>query len=344
LTRRLKPKNKTKALRYNLSVDTVIDISLLNNNSHQYVGNKAGNFRLLQELGIKNGFKTPENAFTIPFRFYLNHVNNSKAQAHIEELLQNGDSKMTKSKLRTTLQNIRDAIIEAPLDNDLRCEIENRMNRNQQFSRYRFRSSTNAEDAKGFSGAGLYDSYTGIVGDEKRSVEDAVKKVWASLWNYRAYLEREIFDINHREVFMGILVHRSFPNEAVNGVAITKNLYRKSQPGFVINAQKGDESVVNPTPGITCDQYICYPNNTDFLYENMGITDIISQSNLSVDGLLLSTDEIQNLADQLDEVKRLFYKKWKIRKVYLDFGVDVEFKIDGSDRQLYIKQARPYAD
>ena len=88
--------------------------------------------------------------------------------------------------------------------------------------RPRFRSSSNAEDLAEFNGAGLYDSKTGIPGDSKKTVENAIKTVWASLWNDRAFSEREFFNSNQQTVYTGILVHESFPEEISNGVVVTK--------------------------------------------------------------------------------------------------------------------------
>ena len=48
----------------------------------------------------------------------------------------------------------------------------------------RCRSSTNNEDLPGFSGAGLYDSFTHA--PEEGHLADSVKQVYASLWNFRA--------------------------------------------------------------------------------------------------------------------------------------------------------------
>ena len=50
------------------------------------------------------------------------------------------------------------------------------------------RSSSNAEDLLGFNGAGLYDTAGNVVG--KHALGEAMKKVWASLWNLRAVDER----------------------------------------------------------------------------------------------------------------------------------------------------------
>ena len=161
--------------------------------------------------------------------------------------------------ITNTLKKIRKEIKQKDINPELIKAVNEKIG-STDFSQFRFRSSTNAEDAKGFSGAGLYTSKTGILNHEKKSFEKAIKNVWASLWSYEAYSEREYYHINHKDVYMGILAHRAFPNEEVNGVAITKNLYRPDNFGFVINAQLGNENVVKPKQGTICDQFICYPN------------------------------------------------------------------------------------
>jgi len=222
---------------------------------------------------------------------------------------------------------------------------EGKVQNNGGWIRMRFRSSTNAEDIKGFSGAGLYSSKTGILFNDNKSFEKAIKKVWASLWSYEAYLEREYFDINQKDVLMGVLVHRSFPNEEVNGVAITKNIYRKNSHGFIVNAQVGETSVVKPEQGIICDQFICYPNSVNNLYKGKTIVDIITQSNINDNGKLVMSDkEILSLANQLESIKKYFYRHSYSSKSYTNFGLDVEFKLDNKNRDLYIKQVRWFND
>ena len=66
-----------------------------------------------------------------------------------------------------------------------------------------------------------------LYGDSVKSFEKAIKQVWASVWNESSYWEREIFGLNQSNIAMGVLVHRSFPDELANGVVITKNLFRK---------------------------------------------------------------------------------------------------------------------
>ncbi len=212
----------------------------------------------------------------------------------------------------------------------------------------RFRSSTNAEDIDGFNGAGLYDSKTGIVGDSSKPVEKAIRKVWASVWNYRAFQEREYFNLIQEDVAMGILVHRSFPNEHCNGVAITKNLYRPRYYGFVINVQAGEVSVVSPPAGVTCDQLICYSENGVGFFADKAIVEYISYSSINQGKTVLTKEQVVLLTQQLSDIKKYYY--WSVpgsrsnNQDYRDFAMDVEFKFDGPDNTLYIKQARPYND
>ena len=113
----------------------------------------------------------------------------------------------------------------------------------------RCRSSTNNEDLEGFNGAGLYDSYTHR--PDEGALSKTVKQVWASLWNLRAYDEREFHRIDHMAAAMGVLVHPNFDDEASNGVAVTKNPYDPNWPGFYVNVQVGESLVTNPDPNAT---------------------------------------------------------------------------------------------
>ncbi|MGB0849900.1 MAG: PEP/pyruvate-binding domain-containing protein [Bacteroidia bacterium] len=333
--------NKTINLKYDLDVKDIVLVEDLSNRSRKYTGNKAANFGMLHRLSNRAKFKTPEGAFAIPFYFYDQHIKNSGAQKWIDSLLSN-DQLESDSVLRV----IRKKIKSHPVSPSLLLEVEALMSRDSLYHRMRFRSSTNAEDANGFSGAGLYSSKTGILFHDKKTVERAIQSVWSSLWSEAAFLERSIFQMDQSHVYMAILAHRSFPNESVNGVAITKNLYRQENEGFIVNAQIGNESVVNPSPGVTSDQFICFPemNIGPSLYSDKDVIEIINTSSLSDGTLLLSDKEIVNLANQLYAVKRYFSNRSMLSSSYLDTGFDVEFKLDGDDRQLYIKQVRLYND
>ena len=130
----------------------------------------------------------------------------------------------------------------------------------------RFRSSSNAEDAPGFSGAGLYESTNACLADdqdpdksgpsrcdpaepEERGLCRAVKKVWASLWLVRAYEEREWYGIDHAQAAMGILVDLRLGDERANMVVFTGDPNLPGDHRFLVNAQTGDLEVVSSDPG-----------------------------------------------------------------------------------------------
>lgn len=127
----------------------------------------------------------------------------------------------------------------------------------------RFRSSTNVEDSSSFSGAGLYDSYSGCLADDldsngsgpslcdntepnERGVFRAMQKVYASFYNDNAVLERLRHQVTESDVGMGILVHHSYPDEIewANGVATIQRESGMAQGKLV--TQSGAVSVANP--------------------------------------------------------------------------------------------------
>lgn len=330
-------------LKADYSVDSLIPVKYLHERQRFIVGNKAANFGELYHFSEKMDFKVPESAFAIPFSFYRDHTLKSAVPSKVTALLRKDNLSRSSAEIRRDLEEIQALILNTPLDSQLEASVVAMIERLGEYRRMRFRSSTNAEDSEGFSGAGLYTSKTGEVGSEKKPIDKAIKKVWASLWSYEAFMEREAFNIDHATVAMGILVHRSFPEEAVNGVAITTNLYRKNYLGFVINAQLGDESVVAPKKGVECDQFICYPDETSTTFGRQeGGIDIINYSSLNNGKLTMTKEEIQLLANQLELIKRKYLSRHYTGKNFFDFGLDLEFKLDKDTRQLYIKQMRVF--
>jgi len=327
-------------LKYNISTYGLANIDELRLRSAHTFGNKAANFSELYRLSQKHDFKVPESAFAIPFSYYAKHLEGSEAEILINELLDNEQPLKDKENLKQKLKTIRTAIKKQKVNSSLLQAIDKKILSLGEYKRMRFRSSTNAEDTKDFSGAGLYTSKTGIVGSREKPIEKALQKVWASLWSYEAFIERELFNIDHSTVFMGILVHRSFPNEEANGVVITKNIYRNNYKGFLVNAQLGEISVVKPPPNVVCDQFICYPNKQNSMFANT--IELISVSNQNEGEMVMNQKEIQNLANQIEHIKRHFYNK-KLRSIlYENYGLDLEFKLEENNRELYIKQVRPY--
>jgi len=139
----------------------------------------------------------------------------------------------------------------------------------------RFRSSTNVEDSEQFTGAGLYDSYSGCLADEfdgdeigpsvcdpcqpnERGVFRAIRKVFASFYNDNAFLERLRHGVNEAEVGMAVLVHHSFPDEIelANGVATIDKRGLGANMYITLVTQDGAVSVTNPDPSSIPEEVI----------------------------------------------------------------------------------------
>lgn len=336
------PNVKTVHLKKDLETISLIAAADLQPKLAETVGNKAANFGLLYTVSQSGNYKVPEAGFAIPFYWYAAHAKRSGADELIRKLIEHPP--LDPDSLQLQLKAIRKRFTKTKIDTALLHQLENRLDASG-FRTFRFRSSTNAEDAAGFSGAGLYASKTVDLDDCNKTISEGLQTVWASLWSYEAYIERNYFGIANEDVAMGVLVHRSFPDEAANGVAITKNIYRDSYTGFIVNVQKGDVSVVTPPAGIICDQLVLYPANELSAFKRT--TEVITTSNLNNGKLVLSESELELLQTELERIKRYYWKHAhtpKINEEYDTFGLDLEFKFSNETRELYIKQVRIYND
>lgn len=323
----------------------IYNLVYLNKKSLPYIGGKAANFAEMCQVVVgKNGkVPLPNPAYAIPFYYYWQHIHDNNIHVMIDSLLDVISKEGNYKKTDAQLKRIRKAIMRAPLNKDFLRNIETLCKSEILGSNIRFRSSTNAEDIEGFNGAGLYASKTAIKGDTSKTIEKAIKKVWASTWDERPFYERQFFNINQHKIAMGILVHQGFPDEYSNGVSVSKNLYRADYPAYIINIQKGEEKVVSPSPNVTCDQIICYDKDNDEIDAKDRI-EYISYSSLNNNVPINSVGDIAELAEILKAIKDHYYYKLGYSKIcdYANFGLDYEFKYLKPDKRIIIKQVRTF--
>lgn len=150
--------------------------------------------------------------------------------------------------------------------------------------------------------------------------------------------------IDHHSIAMGILVHRSFPDEDVNGVIITYNPYNNNH-GYNINAQFKEFSIVYSEPGVMHDQIIVYTIGLDSIQYTI---EYLTHSNIPgfAGQTVLSDEEIHELADYCTILKKYYYEHIpnNCNCAYNEFALDIEFKVDSKvhDRKIYLKQVRLY--
>ncbi len=197
----------------------------------------------------------------------------------------------------------------------------------------RYRSSTNNEDLPDFNGAGLYDSKTQ---DPDETVDDgidkSIKAVWASLWNHRAFLERDFHRVDHTTAAMGVLVHPSYSDEKVNGVAVSFDPVTGLDGHYYVNTQLGEDLVTNPEANSLPEE---------LLLDSAGAATVLARSNLAPANKLFMTDaQMIQLRNSLKAIHDHFETLYSPADGD-DFAMEIEFKITSANK-LAIKQARPW--
>ena len=99
------------------------------------------------------------------------------------------------------------------------------------------RSSSNSEDLPRFSGAGLYTTVPNVT--RHHALAEAVKTVWASVFNPEAWEARRWSRVPHDKVVMGVFVQRAVDARAA-GVMSTLNPFDPQQPGLThVSTKRG---------------------------------------------------------------------------------------------------------
>ncbi len=298
-------------------------------------GTKTSNLGEIVTANL-DGVRVPPG-FGVPFFYYVQHMRQNGLDKKVAAVLDNPKFKDAAWR-KSALEDLRKAITDAPIDQAMLDAVYKRVRLELGGKGVFVRSSSNSEDLPGFNGAGLYDSVGNVVG--KRALGDALKKVWASLWNLRAVDERSAFGIDQRQVYMAVLIQVGV-NATAAGVLVTKNLW---DPGddhsFTINSKWGlGERVVQGQK--LPEQIIFDPTNDG--------TKIISRADDPVmlvfddkggmkelpvpagAGVILSEERAKKLSTMVQRFMPVFTHGQPL---------DVEWVLEGED--VWIVQARPY--
>jgi hypothetical protein len=308
------------------------------------LGAKAAQFAELYRVGTAGAgcpaesvpLHVPEDAFAIPFVHYQEHLEKSGAAARLLELFADPAFRADPRARSAGLAEVRALIEQEPLDAALLAELSQAVRTRFGNALVRMRSSSNTEDLPSFNGAGLHTSLSAVLDDPQRELDDAVRGVWASLWNLRAYDEREFGHLEQSAARMGILVHGGFDGEAAQGVGISRNLLDVTRSDiYYINAQIGEATVTNPAPGVVTEQllYTWPPRTPEVSYQSM--------SSLNQGSPVLAVAEIRAVACALAAVHAHFRPLLDPERLDRVFAMQIEFKFTRDARRLYVKQARP---
>ena len=257
-------------------------------------------------------------------------------RGYITNIIAREDFK-TDTRLReAVLDNVRYMFKHIPVDKTFGDSLDAKVRTLYGEAGVRLRSSTNSEDLEDFNGAGLYKSVKATA-REKDLPSDEIRKVWASVWSFKAFEERTLWNIDHMSVQMAVAVHEAYPNEVANGVIITQNIADYSVAGIYANIQVGETSITNPEGGELPEIISIIPSPPPA----RGVQSVLLQhSSLSPDSLILTDGEIYMLYQMVMRIQSRFAVLYN---EYSDaLALDIEFKVMGEDRKLIFKQVRPY--
>jgi pyruvate,water dikinase len=168
----------------------------------------------------------------------------------------------------------------------------------------------------------------------ERSVARAVKKVYASLWNDRAFEERAYFSIDHRAAFMGIAVEPSFVLEKRDAVAVTNLEAGAGGPLYRLVSQRDGQGVVRPADPTVVPETLTFRRGPGDRATDLRV---ITPSSLSAEPLWSAV--------QLDHLAALLFAAHDhFTAVYPPLprrSFDLEIKLTHDDRIVF-KQIRPY--
>lgn len=297
-------------------------------------GGKSANVAELRRLFPNNA----PDGFAIPFYFYHQFMIHNRFYPQVAAMISNPDFQSNPALRESLLANFRDQIKnKSTMPEWMYLALTDLQKSFPSDITPRLRSSANAEDTTSFNGAGLYDSFTHK--PDEGHISKSVKQVWASLWNYRAYEEREFYRISHVSSAMGILVHPNQKNEQANGVAVAKNIFDPNWEGYYFNAQTGENLVTNPEANSTPEELLAAKlfGNSQFEIQ------YIRYSNQVPEGeTVLTRTQVLDLVEDLKIINARFKSLYNER-LNRNFAMEIEFKIIESG-EISIKQARPYVN
>ena len=347
---------QTQTLRRDLTKKSITSLSNVSFADWTAFGVKAANVAELTKVSLPTG--TAPVGYAVPFYFYDEFMKQAtvseetilgKKKAPTAEKITLPAGATLASAVTQMLAHSKfqtDADIQKEMLSDLRKAIKNAssptwiitalttMHGNYPNGQsLRYRSSTNNEDLPSFNGAGLYDSKTQ---DPDETTDDgidkSIKAVWASLWNYRAFLERDFHRVDHTTAAMGVLVHPNYSDEKVNGVAVSFDPISSLDGYYYVNTQLGEDLVTNPEARSLPEELLLDP---------AGAATVLARSNLAPANKLFMTDaQMIQLRSSLKAIHDHFRTLYSPAEGE-DFAIEIEFKITAQNK-LAIKQARPW--
>ena len=319
---------------FDLSETRLLSLAQQRSRSSLAFGGKSANLGEVLNARLP-GIVVP-SGFTIPFYYYDEFIKRNKLDDAIFGLLNDQKFVHDPAYRREQLVQLRQKIEGAEFNPELRRMVLEKVAREYAGKGLFVRSSSNSEDLPNFSGAGLYTTVPNVRG--KQELIDAIRKVWASLWNFEAYEARERASVDHSKIFMAVLLQEGINSES-SGVMISTDPFDADNKGAIyISAKRGLGIKVVEGQRIA-EQVIFRPR-----------TNAVQVLTRSAEDSLLTFDEkggvkeVPITGDRVvltdDVIRRLVRAAAGIKRVFGSRDQDIEWAY--MKGQIYIVQSRPF--
>lgn len=320
--------------RFDLDETRLLDLSQQRARASVSYGGKSANLGEVMNAHLP-GIVVP-GGFTIPFYYYDEFIKRNNLDDAIFGLLNDQKFVHDPAYRREQLVLLRQKIESAEFAPELRQQILQKVAAEYAGKGLFVRSSSNSEDLPNFSGAGLYTTVPNVRGEKE--LIDAIKKVWASLWNFEAYEARERANVDHSKIFMAVLLQEGINSES-SGVMITTDPFDTYNRGAIyISAKRGLGIKVVEGQRIA-EQIIFRPrtNAVQVLTRSAEDSLLTFDENGGVKEVPITGDRVV-LTD--DVVRRLVRAASAIKRVFASRDQDIEWAY--MKGQIYIVQSRPF--
>jgi hypothetical protein len=315
-----------------LSITDILPLDDIDFEMSRAFGAKCSNVSTMRTFGFPSG--TIPDGFGIPFYYYDEFMQFNNFYQEAQVMIDNPTFQTDLNFRIERLADFRRDIKDAPMPQWMLDDLQAMHDDFPVGTAVRCRSSTNNEDLPGFSGAGLYTSKTQHL--DEGHIKKSIKQVYASMWNFRAYEERDFYRVDHYIAAMGVLCHPNFEEELSNGVGISIDPIYETDSTFYLNTQVGESLITNPDPNTVPEEILLYENPLQGGgYLVLGLSNLVEPGELIMDQVYLDL-----MRDYLTVIHDEFGILYDVEGAE-GFSMDIEYKVTSED-QLVIKQARPW--
>lgn len=332
--RRLAQRLDVMKPRFDLSEMRLLGLGQQRARSAIAYGGKSANLGEVMNAHLP-GIVVP-NGFTIPFYYYDQFLKANKLDDAIYGMLNDQKFVHDPAYRRERLANLRQRIQQAQFDPELQARVLARVKRQFAGKGLFVRSSSNSEDLPNFSGAGLHTTVPNV--RDPQQLAEAVKTVWASLWNFEAYEARERAVVDHSKIFMAVLIQEGINSES-SGVMITADpfdnenkdaIYISAKRGLgikVVEGKKVAEQIIYRTRANAVQVLTRSDEDSLLTFDEKGGVKEIA---ITGERVVLTDDVIRRLVSAATAIKRVFGSR----------DQDIEWAY--MKGQIYIVQSRPF--